>query len=99
MKAIERAAFWTQSLESVGFDIDCQTEERWGATYLTVNAQKDRTRLNYVIRMDTPRTRFICGASTFCSATNYSNKANQMSSFIQSAILFENYKIAEGQTA
>ena len=53
MKAIERAAFWTQSLESVGFDIDCQTEERWGATYLTVNAQKDLTRLNYVIRMDT----------------------------------------------
>lgn len=64
MKAIDRAAYWTEVLEQAGYDIECETEEMfWGMELMTVTATKHHRWISYTIRMDTKFTRFAHGAS------------------------------------
>lgn len=92
MKAIDRAARWTEELERVGFDIEAQTEAMWGNEYMTVIATKGRTHVNFTIRMDTKFTRFGVGSVGFCGVYTRTSQPSKMSSMIFSEIELENYK-------
>ena len=95
MKAIDRAATWTRWLEEVGFDIECETSEEFGGEYLLVRAEKGRSSVRFIVRMDTKYTRFITGSVGYCAAWNRTRKPSQMSSWVSSEVMMENYRMKQ----
>lgn len=86
MKAIDRAAWWSELLEANGFDIECETDVMFGKEYLNVIAIKGRTKIRFDISMDTKMTRFNTGSRIFCSMYTSVKKVSDMSSIIKSEI-------------
>lgn len=99
MKAIDRAWRWAQDLEMVGFEIECETDTRFGSEYLTVRAFKDGTKISFCIRMDTKYTRFICGSTSFYSVLWRTTKPSKMSRLVYSEIEMERYRARQAVSA
>ena len=100
MKAIDRAATWTTSLEGVGFDIECETStDIVRNEYLTVRATKGNAQVMFMIQMNTPRTRFITGATGYICLGDFTNKPSQMSRWIHSEVGAELYRMKREVTA
>ena len=100
MKAIDRAATWTTWLEGAGFDIECETStDIVRNEYLTVRATKGNAKVMFMIQMDTPRTRFVTGATGYMRLGDFTNKPSEMSSRVSSEVMMENYRMAQAVTA
>ena len=84
MKAIDRAAWWTEMLEANGFDIECETDVMFGKEYLNVIAIKGRTQIRFDISMDTKMTRFNTGSRHFCGMYTLVKKVSDMNYIINS---------------
>jgi hypothetical protein len=84
MKAIDRAAWWSEMLEENGFDIECQTDVMFGKEYLNVIAIKGRTQIRFDISMDTKMTRFNTGSRHFCGMYTLVKKVSDMNYIINS---------------
>jgi hypothetical protein len=84
MKAIDRAAWWSEMLEANGFDIECQTDVMFGKEYLNVIAIKGRTQIRFDISMDTKMTRFNTGSRHFCGMYTLVKKVSDMNYIINS---------------
>lgn len=83
MKAIDRAAYWVQTLERVGFDIECETSvDIVRNEYLTVRATKGNAKVVFMILMNTPRTRFVTGAAGYVRVGKFTRKPSQMAGWI-----------------
>ena len=92
MKAIDRAARWTEELERVGFDIEAETDEMIFSEFMTVTATKGKTRVRFTIRMDTKYTRFLVGSVGFCGVYTRTSQPSKMACLVFSEIEAENYK-------
>ena len=100
MKAIDRAATWTTWLEEVGFDIECETStDIVRNEYLTVRATKGNAKVMFMIQMNTPRTRFITGATGYLRLGDFTNKPSDMSTRVSSEIMMEHLRMAQAVTA
>jgi hypothetical protein len=86
MKAIDRAARWSELLEANGFDIECETDVMFGKEYLNVIAIKGYTQIRFDISMDTKMTRFNTGSRLFCGTLYSVNTVSEMASMINSEI-------------
>jgi hypothetical protein len=62
MKAIDRAARWSEDLEQAGFEIECQTEAYRDGEYLRVEAFRGYIQIRFTLRMNTKFTRFVTGS-------------------------------------
>lgn len=83
MKAIDRAARWTEILETVGFDIECETNtDTVHNEYLTVWATKGNAKVMFTIQMNTKFTRFVTGATGYCRLGGFTRKPDQMASWV-----------------
>lgn len=82
MKAIDRAARWSELLEANGFDIECETDVLLGKEYLNVIAIKGNTQIRFDISMDTRMTRFNTGSRLFCGFLCSVNTVSKMTSMI-----------------
>jgi hypothetical protein len=101
MKAIDRAAYWTHYLEQAGFDIERETSgDIVRNEYLTVRATKGYAQVMFVIQMNTPRTRFITGASGYHGRLGkFTNKPSEMSLTVSLAISAANFRAEQEVTS
>ena len=84
MKAIDRAARWSESLVASGFDIECETDVMFGKEYLNVIATKGYLQIRFDISMDTKMTRFNTGSRYFCGLYISVKKVSDMNYIINS---------------
>lgn len=99
MKAIDRAAQWSECLEQVGFDIECETEDRFGSEYLWVSAKKNKVFIRFAVHMDTKYTRFAIGSVTSYGWYRCTRQPSKMASAIFSEIEMERYRMRQVVTA
>ena len=84
MKAIDRAARWSESLVESGFDIECETDVMFEREYLNVIATKGFTQIRFDISMDTKMTRFNTGSRHFCGMYTLVKKVSDMNYIVNS---------------
>lgn len=104
MKAIDRAIYWTEMLEQVGYDIEVQTDavsSPFGQEYVTVFATKGNDQVWFDIDISTKFTRFISGEVTYYgrSSLGTTRKPSQMSQWVSSQVQKEHYKMQRGVSA
>ena len=98
MKAIDRAALWTEWLEQVGFDIECETStDIVRNEYLTVWARKGHEKVVFTILMNSKFTRFVTGSTGYVLLRKFTNKPSEMSTRVSSVLHVERWKMQSGR--